>query len=259
MGLVVHGSDLCSDGGGGGLLAWGHVLDAGSADTTRCGWCPAGACGGPVRRVAARSTRSAGGDADVVDVPGRAAGGVGGAGPGRGPAGRAAAAGAGRRRTATRSAPTPGRPRRRRGWRTRPRPRGRLRSGTCTSRRSSTTGSTPPVPRWPPESIDVEKARVVTAAVDALTDEHDHLPEGTRERAEAHMLDLAKEFDAPSCGSWASGCSRWSAPRLPTRPRAASWRRTRPRRGRWRTSRSATTATAPARARSSCPPCTRTC
>ncbi len=48
------------------------------------------------------------------------------------------------------------------------------------------------------------------------------------------------------CGSWASGCSRWSAPRLPTRPRAASWRRRRPRPGRWRTSRSATTATAPA-------------
>ena len=46
--------------------------------------------------------------------------------------------------------------------------------------------------------IDAEKARVVTSAVDALTDEHDHLPEGTRERAEAHMIDQAKSFDAPT-------------------------------------------------------------
>ena len=64
--------------------------------------------------------------------------------------------------------------------------------------------------------IDVEKASIVTAAVEALTEEP------------------------------------------PTKRKATSWRRRRPRPGRWRTSRSATTATAPARAASSCPPCTPT-
>ena len=46
--------------------------------------------------------------------------------------------------------------------------------------------------------IDVEKAAVVTAAVEALTSEYDDLPPGTEVRAEAHMLDLATEFDAPA-------------------------------------------------------------
>ena len=46
--------------------------------------------------------------------------------------------------------------------------------------------------------IDVEKAGIVTAAVEALTGEYDDLPAGTRERAEAHMVDQAKEFDAPT-------------------------------------------------------------
>ena len=46
--------------------------------------------------------------------------------------------------------------------------------------------------------IDGEKARAVTGAVEALTSEHDDLPPGTREAAEAHMLDLAREFDAPT-------------------------------------------------------------
>ena len=44
--------------------------------------------------------------------------------------------------------------------------------------------------------IDVEKASIVVAAVDRLTDEYDDLPEGTRGRAEAHLLDLAARFDA---------------------------------------------------------------
>src|SRR5512139_3017284 len=47
-------------------------------------------------------------------------------------------------------------------------------------------------------AIDAEKARVVTAAVEALTSEYDDLPAGTHEVAEAHMLDLAGEFDAPT-------------------------------------------------------------
>jgi hypothetical protein len=46
--------------------------------------------------------------------------------------------------------------------------------------------------------IDVEKATIVTAAVEALTAEFDDLPAGTEARAEAHMIDLAKEFDAPT-------------------------------------------------------------
>jgi hypothetical protein len=46
--------------------------------------------------------------------------------------------------------------------------------------------------------IDVEKAAIVTAAVEALTSEYDDLPAGTRERAEAHMLDQAQVFDAPT-------------------------------------------------------------
>ena len=46
--------------------------------------------------------------------------------------------------------------------------------------------------------IDAEKARVVTAAVEALTSEYDDLPAGTHLAAEAHMLDLATEFDAPT-------------------------------------------------------------
>ena len=47
-------------------------------------------------------------------------------------------------------------------------------------------------------AIDVEKAAIVTAAVEALTDEYDDLPAGTEARAEAHMLDLAQAFDAPT-------------------------------------------------------------
>jgi len=44
--------------------------------------------------------------------------------------------------------------------------------------------------------IDREQAGVVVDAVGRLTDEHDDLPEGTHARAEAHLLDLAGEFDA---------------------------------------------------------------
>ena len=44
--------------------------------------------------------------------------------------------------------------------------------------------------------IDVEKARIVIRAVETLTTEYDDLPPGTHERAEAHMVDLARQFDA---------------------------------------------------------------
>jgi hypothetical protein len=43
--------------------------------------------------------------------------------------------------------------------------------------------------------IDVAKARVVVRAVQALSEEHDDLPPGTRGRAEAHLVDLARGFD----------------------------------------------------------------
>ena len=46
--------------------------------------------------------------------------------------------------------------------------------------------------------IDVEKATIVTAAVEALTAEYDDLPPGTEARAEAHMIDQAKAFDPPA-------------------------------------------------------------
>jgi hypothetical protein len=44
----------------------------------------------------------------------------------------------------------------------------------------------------------VEKATIVTAAVEALTEEYDDLPAGTAARAEAHMVEQAKAFDAPA-------------------------------------------------------------
>ena len=47
-------------------------------------------------------------------------------------------------------------------------------------------------------AIDVEKAAIVTAAVEALTSEYDDLPAGTEARAEAHMVDQAQAFDAPT-------------------------------------------------------------
>jgi hypothetical protein len=47
-------------------------------------------------------------------------------------------------------------------------------------------------------SIDVEKATIITAAVEALTSEFDDLPAGTHAAAEAHMVEQAKVFDAPT-------------------------------------------------------------
>lgn len=46
--------------------------------------------------------------------------------------------------------------------------------------------------------IDVEKASIVTRAVEALTSEYDDLPAGTQQRAEAHMIEQAIAFDAPA-------------------------------------------------------------
>jgi hypothetical protein len=45
--------------------------------------------------------------------------------------------------------------------------------------------------------VNPEQAKVVAEAVDRLTEDHgDELPDGTRERAEAHLLDLAADHDA---------------------------------------------------------------
>ena len=46
--------------------------------------------------------------------------------------------------------------------------------------------------------IDVEKAGIVTAAVESLTEEYDELPPGIDVRAEAQLLDQARAFDAPT-------------------------------------------------------------
>ena len=46
--------------------------------------------------------------------------------------------------------------------------------------------------------IDVEKAGIVTDAVERLTAEYDDLPPGTEVRAEAHLLEHAQVFDAPT-------------------------------------------------------------
>lgn len=46
--------------------------------------------------------------------------------------------------------------------------------------------------------LDVEKAAIVVRAVEALTEEHDDLPPDTREAAEAHLVELAARFDAPT-------------------------------------------------------------
>ena len=201
-----------------------------------------------------------GGDADVVDDPGRAAEALVELRRQRGPVGRAAAAGAGRRPTATRSVPTPGRPRPRRGWRTRRRrpPRPRFRDLHLAKKLDDRFEATRAA--LAAGLIDVEKAGIIAAAVEALTAEYDDLPAGTREAAEAHLVDQAPGLRRPdAAGSWGSGCSRWSARRPPTRPRPRSWRRRRPRRGARRTCRSGTTGTAPAAGRSSCPPCTPSC
>lgn len=44
--------------------------------------------------------------------------------------------------------------------------------------------------------IDVEKAAIITSAVESLTAEYDDLPPGIDERAEAHLIAQAQSFDA---------------------------------------------------------------
>jgi hypothetical protein len=44
--------------------------------------------------------------------------------------------------------------------------------------------------------INTDQAEVIVKAVDALTREHDDLPQDTHARAEAHLLELAEQFDA---------------------------------------------------------------
>jgi hypothetical protein len=46
--------------------------------------------------------------------------------------------------------------------------------------------------------IDAEKAAVITQAVAALESDYDDIPRGTHERAEAHLLELAASYDAPT-------------------------------------------------------------
>jgi hypothetical protein len=46
--------------------------------------------------------------------------------------------------------------------------------------------------------LDAEKAAIIVRAVEALTAEHDDLPPGTSAAAEAHLVDLAGQFDAPT-------------------------------------------------------------
>jgi Domain of unknown function (DUF222) len=45
-------------------------------------------------------------------------------------------------------------------------------------------------------TLDVDRAAVIVHAVQALSAEHDQLPEGTPAAAEAHLVDLAARFDA---------------------------------------------------------------
>ena len=46
--------------------------------------------------------------------------------------------------------------------------------------------------------IDAERAAVLVQSVQMLTAEHDDLPAGTHAAAEAHLLDLARQYDAPT-------------------------------------------------------------
>ena len=108
--------------------------------------------------------------------------------------------------------------------------------------------------------IDVEKARIVAAAVEALTEEFDDLPAGTQEAAEAHLVDQAQAFDAPTLRAAGEAVVRGGLP--------GGGRRGRGRQAGQGGGQGAgvgallgpsTTGTAPARAGSSSPPCTRTC
>ena len=237
---------LCSDGGGGGLLAWGHVLDVGSADTT-CGWCHGAACGGAVHGVFVGSVGPACWGADVVDDPGGAAGGVGGAAQAAGAVGGAGAAGAGAGRPRRRGCGHRVRRRRRRGWRTR--------------RTTSRTAA----------FADLHLARKLDDRFDAtrraLGGRGDRRGEGAgghrrgggarpastttsrpgpARRAEAHMLDLATEFDAPTLRRLGKRLFEVVCPEAADAAEGRKLAKEEARRGRWRTSRSATTATAPA-------------
>jgi predicted Fe-S protein YdhL (DUF1289 family) len=46
--------------------------------------------------------------------------------------------------------------------------------------------------------IDVKKAAIIVTAVRRLSEEYDELPAGTHAKAEAHLLDLARQFDPPT-------------------------------------------------------------
>ena len=76
--------------------------------------------------------------------------------------------------------------------------------------------------------IDVEKAGIVTDAVERLTAEYDGLAPGTEVRARCTCSSRPWCSTPRRSGSWASGCSRWSAPRRPTPSRARGWSGKRP-------------------------------
>ena len=247
-----------SSAGGFGLVAWVHDLDD-RASSASCRATARGSRGGAVHRLAVGCAGPARRGSDVVDDPGRAASGPGGAPQAAEPAQGARAAGAGA-----------GRPRRR---------RRRLRSrqhpclaGACHQdqhRRLSPRPASRGQARQPVRS-DPGRARgrrdrrgegghrhrrggAADGGVRRPGAGHRGAGRGAPARARAWSS------TPPRSGSWASGCSRWSAPRRPTPSRARGWRRKRPGPARSPTSRSTTTVTAPATDASGCPPCTRSC
>ena len=108
--------------------------------------------------------------------------------------------------------------------------------------------------------IDVEKASIVTDAVERLTTEYDDLPAGTEARAEAHLLEQAQVFDAPTLRRLGKRLFEVVCPEAADAAEGAEAGEGRGQGpGARVTSRSTTTATAPATDGSGCPPCTRTC
>ena len=96
---------------------------------------------------------------------------------------------------------------------------------------------------------------MVVDAVGRLTDEHDDLPEGTHARAEAHLLDLAGEFDAAMLRRLGKRLFEVVCPEAADQAEGSVSRARRSSPGAGPTSRRTTTATAPSTAGSGCPRC----
>ena len=107
--------------------------------------------------------------------------------------------------------------------------------------------------------IDVEKAGIVTDAVERLTGEHDDLPARHRGAGRGAPARARPDLRRPHPAEAGQAALRGGLPRGRRRRRGHGWSGRRPGPGRSRTSRSTTTATAPATAGSGYPPCTRTC